>query len=111
MLKGVLKIPPRAWDRLAPIEWLPRGWDWVDPKKDSDAAKTGIETLTDSVSDIMRRKGRDPDDVYNQISEDIRRFERLGLPNPYAKALQANGVTHVEPDEENDDEPNATGTD
>ncbi len=111
MLKGVLKIPPRAWDRLAPIEWLPRGWDWVDPKKDSDAAKTGIETLTDSVSDIMRRKGRDPDDVYNQISEDIRRFERLGLPNPYAKALQANGVTHVEPDEEDDDEPNATGTD
>jgi len=110
MLSGALAIPPRHFSRLSLIEWLPRGWDWVDPKKDSDAAKTGLETLTDTVGSILRRKGIDPDDHFREIADDEARLAEMGLPSPYGKRATSEVTTHDDEDDE-DDIPNATGTD
>lgn len=110
MLTGAVPIPPRHFQRLSPIEWLPRGWDWVDPKKDSEAAKLGIETLTDTVSDILRRKGVDPDEHFKRIADDRRRFAEQGLPDPYAKATAEVTPNEQDEDTESDDAINAAGT-
>ena len=111
VMTGALAIPPRHFHRLSPIDWLPRGWDWVDPKKDSEAAKVGLETFTDSVSDIIRRKGRDPDDVYRQIADDRRLFASLGLPDPYGKTTEEPRNAQATDDADDGDTVNAAGTD
>ncbi|MEC8917807.1 MAG: phage portal protein [Pseudomonadota bacterium] len=112
VLHGAVAIAPRHYHRLAELTWLPRGWDWVDPKKDSEAAKLSLETFTDSVSDIARRKGRDPDELFEQIAEDRKRFAAAGLADPYGKTTTKE-AGNARPDDTDDDgdEANAAGTD
>lgn len=66
-------------DKYKKISWQPRRWAWTDPQKEMSAYKTGVEENFISVSAVIREQGRDPDEVYQEIADDKRRFKELNI--------------------------------
>ena len=64
--------PLRA-ERLSKYEraaFLPRRWQWVDPLKEIQAAKVAVELGVASRAEIIRDRGRDPDEVMAEIARE-----------------------------------------
>jgi lambda family phage portal protein len=73
VLSGELNLPafettPEIYQA---VRWKPRGWDWVDPYKEVQAARlavrSGLQTLTDAVA----AKGGDIEDLFKQRRREL----------------------------------------
>jgi lambda family phage portal protein len=87
LLKGLIKlngIPVKvsAMEDLLNHEWQGRRWSWVDPLKDSSATMNNLRSLTKSFGQTIREQGRDPQDVYAEISKDLQDMAQAGIPQP-----------------------------
>ena len=83
-LKGAIKIGrnplARALEDYLPARYQGRRWEWVDPSKDMTAYEKELGMHAISVSEIIRRRGRDPDDVFAEIALDNEKIKTL-VPN------------------------------
>ena len=79
LLRGVFKFAPRDLERCSEQEWQARGWDWVDPLKDSKAASESIANRTKSRSHYIRLNGDDPDEVFAEIEAEEQLLREKGL--------------------------------
>lgn len=79
-------------DQLGDVRWQPRRWDWVDPAKDLQAAAQAVALRTRSISSIIRERGDDPDEVWEELAEDARRLEEIGLTPAQALATMASAA-------------------
>lgn len=61
------------------VNWVSQGWDWVDPKNESDAAMADVRNGFTSREMIVRSRGLDPAQVDAQNAADRQRQEELGL--------------------------------
>lgn len=70
---------------LVRAEYRPPTLPWIDPAKEADGYKTLIEIGVESRSEIMRKRGRDPEKVWQELQEekDSGLFEQ---PKPKAAA-------------------------
>ena len=55
------------------INWMGRGWPWVDPLKDAQAAKIAIDSGFRSTSEVVAEQGRD----FEKVSRERRRDEDI----------------------------------
>jgi lambda family phage portal protein len=62
-----LPLPPDKMDKFKSVVWQPRGWDWVDPLKDSKAHETGIANGTQTRAEILAAKGKDLRETFEQL--------------------------------------------
>lgn len=97
---GVADLP-----RLMPHEWLGRRWPWIDPLKDAQAAKTWIEIGVASRAEMIRQRGRDINDVDQEIEADD--FKQPAKSEPAAEP--AAEPTDGEDDGSGEDSQAATG--
>lgn len=52
-----------------------RRWEWIDPKSDVQAAREAVALGIDSRAQIIRNRGRDPDEVWDELAaEEARGF-------------------------------------
>lgn len=72
-------VEPSRYEPLRAVAFQPRRWPWVDPQKDQAANEAAVRMRTRSISDIIRETGRDPDDVWTELAEDLERLKELGL--------------------------------
>lgn len=79
VLHGALKIAPRDLERCAEQVWQPRGWDWVDPLKDSKAATESIGNRTKTRSQLIRQNGDDPDEIFAELEAEEQMLRDKGL--------------------------------
>ncbi|MFH0037502.1 phage portal protein [Pseudomonas aeruginosa] len=79
LLKGAIKIAPRDLARCSEQEWQARGWDWVDPLKDSKAATESISNRTKSRAYYIRLNGDDPDETFEEIEAEEQLLREKGL--------------------------------
>lgn len=81
MLTGALDLPGYFKDPTPylAVDWVPPGWDWVDPKNDIDAAQAEVRNGFKSKSRVIRSKGYDPASVSAEIAEERKRDRELGL--------------------------------
>lgn len=79
ILRRVIKIAPRDFERSTELVWQARGWDWVDPLKDSKSASESIGNRTKSRSEYIRANGDDPDEVFAEIAAEEEQLRKLGL--------------------------------
>lgn len=89
---------PLRIDRVAQYKrarFQPRRWAWVDPSKDANAHRTEQDGLMRSVSESIRESGRDPDEVFDEIAEERRKWGDLGISQVATKAAP---ITEEEPD-------------
>lgn len=84
LLAGAIKVAGKApssqkYDKFKRVSWQPRRWAWVDPQKDMNAAKTAIEANIRSTSDVIREQGRDPEEVWQEIAQERKRWKELNI--------------------------------
>lgn len=76
---GQLEAPLTDRSKLEDVRWLPRGWPWVDPIKDLQAAAMAVRLGLDSRQRLAGEQGRDFNEVLDDIAEEERMADRKGV--------------------------------
>jgi lambda family phage portal protein len=62
-----------------PVTWQAPGWPWVDPLKDSRAAKTEIELGINTRRKLAADRGHDFDELVEQLKREKGQLEQAGI--------------------------------
>jgi len=65
------------------ITWRGRGFQWVDPLKEMNAAVVGLQNGILSHTDIAANYGRDAEDTFAQIQRDMDLAAAYGMTMAY----------------------------
>ena len=69
ILSGELNLPYAKFDKFNVPQFMPRGWQWVDPAKEIEAHEKSVALGVRSRAEIMAEStGRDFDDVIDEIA-------------------------------------------
>ena len=81
VLSGALNLPDfvRRRREYESVKWIPQGWKWVDPMKETEAMKSAIRSGLMSRSEAISANGYDAEDVDREIAADNQRADELGL--------------------------------
>lgn len=80
ILRGKLPLPMKKVDsKFQNIHWQPRGWPWVDPKKDAEANRLNIGAGVETRQNVLAQQGRDFDDTIEQLAYEKTRAEAAGV--------------------------------
>jgi lambda family phage portal protein len=79
LLAGTLVLDSRDPEKFKAGKWEPRGWQWVDPLKDVQAAVLAIGARLKSRDSIVSETGEDIEEVFEQISAEETLAETLDL--------------------------------
>ena len=74
---------PLSADRLvaySAVQWQPRRWAWIDPRADVDAAIAEVRACMNSISNVIRERGRDPETVFEEQAADLEAMKAAGIP-------------------------------
>lgn len=81
------RMPLARYDKFVRHDWQPRRWDWVDPRKDAEAAILRVRAGLASPQDLAAAQGLDFEDVLRSIAAAQRLAQQLGVTLPaYADA-------------------------
>lgn len=78
-LSGALRLPNADWRQYAAVRWVPRGWDWVDPLKDSEADEVALRLGLTSRRRILAEQGLDFSDVLDELAEEKKLAAAAGV--------------------------------
>lgn len=76
---GQLQLPMTRLSKFQNVIWQPRGWSWVDPKKDGESNALSWKMRTKSLTQIASEQGRDLEDVLKEIQSEQKLLEQYGL--------------------------------
>lgn len=79
ILSKKVNLPFAKLDKFNAPSWLPRGWNWVDPTKDTEAAILGINSGLRTRRDVLAEQGKDLEEVLEQLAEEKKLIESYGL--------------------------------
>jgi lambda family phage portal protein len=79
LLSGALTLDSRDPEKFKAGKWEPRGWAWVDPLKDVQAAILAIGARLKSRDQIVSEEGNDIEEVFEQIAQEEELAESLDL--------------------------------
>lgn len=66
-------------ERYQEIRWTPRGWSWVDPNKEVQAAIASIKSGLTTVSQEVAKQGGDFEENIKQIAREKEILEQYGV--------------------------------
>ncbi len=90
LLTGELKLPVAKFEKFNAPSWQPRGWAWVDPLKDVQAAILAMQSGLKSATEIAAEQGKDIEDVYEQLAREKELRKKYGITTADdAKLLEA----------------------
>ena len=77
---GLIPIPASRFDKFASASsFRPRGWQWVDPQKEINAAVTAMHNGVMSMQDVAGQYGRDVEETFSQWQRDKEMADAFGL--------------------------------
>lgn len=80
MQNAVINIPASRFDKFAESTvFRARGFQWVDPLKEMNAAVVGLQNGLLSMQDIANQQGRDVEEIFDQIQAEQEMAARYGL--------------------------------
>jgi capsid protein len=79
ILAGQLPAKARAALTEGASEWLPRGWPWVDPLKDVQAAQLSIGNGLESRKRVLADAGEEFEDVFEELAAEKKLAEEKGI--------------------------------
>lgn len=98
---GELKLPPAGLDLYTDAEnlrWQPRGWTWVDPLKDVQAAKEARGAGMSSLAKICAQQGDDWRDNIDQIALENEYAKSKGVDLNFTVQKKADAMPSATPD-------------
>jgi lambda family phage portal protein len=78
-LTGILDTRVALARYAAEVEWEPRGWTWVDPEKEANAAILAIENGLTSRKRVLAAQGLDLEEVFADLADEQKLAESYGL--------------------------------
>lgn len=95
-------LPSARFDKFAEHEWQPRRWDWIDPLKDASADRLQWQDKAMSLSERIRKRGRQPNDVFQEIAAENVLMDELGITSAQVGAnIGGNGNGEDDDTDEN----------
>lgn len=79
-------LPFERLEKFLEHEWQPRRWDWIDPLKDTNADSVQQKDLTMSRSERIRKRGRQPTEVFEEIASENKLMVTLGIDSTQVDA-------------------------
>ena len=71
VVMGAVSIPASSYqamkDQYQQVRFKPRGWSWVDPEKEINAARAALRVGLTTRADIIAEQGGDISDINNQL--------------------------------------------
>lgn len=122
MIDAVLRPIYRAWldmalltGALAPLPtakaekfgrhiWRPRGWEWVDPYRETRAALDAIGGRIESRSSVLARRGEDMGDLLEEIAQERELAAQYGVDLPDPGRRVGGGAGGVDGNAKDDDD-------
>lgn len=89
MLTGALKVDARLASEYDDVEWQGRGWKWVDPMSDLQAAELAINLGLDTKHRLAAEAGLDHEEIVDQRKEEQEYERKAGVEFPGSKGAQA----------------------
>jgi len=110
---GAIRVPARGGGEPKPLgleriekyrntRWQGRGWDSVDELKTTMAAGQGIALGLTTISEQIRKRGRDPMEVFEERAAELDELDRLGIRPPDPAPLTAEQLAGVTGDAKED---------
>lgn len=98
---GFIPLPATRFDKFfSASSFRPRGWQWVDPKSEIDAAVTAMHNGVMSPQAVASQYGSDIEETYSQFERDQQLAEQFGLKLaflPFGGHESAKGVPEAQP--------------
>jgi lambda family phage portal protein len=112
LLSGALKLPASwDWERYNVGKWIPRGWQWVDPYKETQAAVMGIAAALQTRGQVIADRGGDVEEVFEGLAEEEKLADEFGIDLvstlPSRPSTQNNPAEAEEEDDDDGKEPGA----
>lgn len=107
-LSGALDLGSFDLESLPTEDWIARGWDWVDPQVDVQAAKESIEIGLSSRKRYLDQQGIDVDEIFKELSDETQKAKKLGIEIVAAKPAPPPGFGQ-KPGEKGNGEPPTNG--
>lgn len=79
LLNGAIVLDNRDVRRFLEARWIPRGWAWVDPLKDTQAGIMAIGAGLASRTSLLAEQGLDHEQVFEELQEEDALAELMGL--------------------------------
>lgn len=93
---GDMNLPITKFDKFSDNAYFRgRGWNWVDPLKEINAAVVGLQNGILSMQDVSATYGRDVEETFAQISRDKETAAQYGLNmafEPFGQKLPAEPI-------------------
>ena len=80
-------LPATKRQKFMAVQFQARRWEWIDPSKDVKADVEAIDNLIKSRGQVIRERGRDPREVYDEIADDIAAMRAAGIPEETITAM------------------------
>jgi len=79
LLSGELALPSRDFRKYGAGRWQTRGWQWVDPLKDVQAAIMAIDAALDTRDDVISDRGGDFEETLEQLDAENKLAKKYGI--------------------------------
>lgn len=89
--------------------WIPPGWQWVDPVKESQGKAIELESNMETLSDIHASKGEDFEEAMDRRARELAYMKKL--EEKYGIAFPTNVKTNATADADMDDDDTDRGAD
>lgn len=124
-LRGLNRPVYREWTKFAPlsglvpardpkvyqaVKWQPRGWLWVDPLKDGQAAELDLKNQLTTRSRLCAEKGEDYEEILLELKAEQELRKTIGIDEPVSSAPAAKPNEEKDEDDEKGDEPDQPPT-
>jgi lambda family phage portal protein len=86
---GVTTLPERKYDKFVATTWVPRGWQWVDPRNEAEAQIMAINNGLMTRTQALAERGLDVEDVMRELAAEAELAESVGVTLPSAAAPAA----------------------
>jgi lambda family phage portal protein len=90
-------LPPAKIAAYQDVHFQGRRWTWMDPLKEATANVLEIQTGIKSPSAVIREQGKDPDDVYREIAQDMQRMKEAGIPENVIQKIFGLPLAPIDP--------------
>lgn len=93
---GGIPLPGNKYDKFSDNAYFRgRGWNWVDPLKEINAAVVGLQNGVLSMQDVAANYGRDVEETFSQIARDKEMAQQFGLSmafEPFGQKFPADPI-------------------
>lgn len=86
---GVVNLPPAKYEKFASTMWVPRGWQWVDPRNEAEAQITAINNGLMTRTQALAERGLDIEDVLRERQAEDEMLAEFGISLPGGTASAA----------------------